>query len=411
MKLKSTLAFTLLLSLFVSPKVFANTINYDGSPTMLTDDVLYTKKFNDERKEYLTEKYGANYNEIFIKNSNAVNNAEQIRNSFGKDEKGNIVYPNFFGGIYINDEDDLVIQLVKSYGDLETIRKNEEFANIFDIDKNANIEYVDYSQNELDKLYNKAISLFMDNKLPKEVVALYIDTIGNRVVIELSDDSTAIINKLKKIISDSNAITFKKGEEAVYTANINAGGYISPLGCSVGYRARVGSSGKGFVTAAHCASLNTTVTGFGVVAKRKLGGNMDAEWINSASVSNTPTNNWQAIPPYTVPSGTLSTTVVTSYTVGQKVGRIGNGSGHQTGKVVNVSWSGVVSGTSFNNLVSTDVTQVNGDSGGIVYYTLAASAYLPETHLTAGIGTIASSGKMVFSRADYINSYFGISRY
>ncbi|MEG0826497.1 MAG: hypothetical protein RR404_03395 [Bacilli bacterium] len=74
------------------------------------------------------------------------------------------------------------------------------------------------------------------------------------------------------------------------------------------------------------------------------------------------------------------------------------------------------SSTKFTQMVSTDVYQISGDSKGIAYYTLKLTFPEPsreiEAHLTAGIGIFKSSAdQMIFTRADYINSAFGLSRY
>lgn len=169
--------------------------------------------------------------------------------------------------------------------------------------------------------------------------AFYIDVINNIVVVELVDYNEGEIDKFKSTIMDSPLITFKQGEKYTMTANINAGGPISSIGCSVGYRARKTSTGQGFVTAGHCVrylAIGTNIPGFGVLKNRQMQGSIDAAWIDSSSATGTPTNDFHLYSGSTVPSGTLSTSVATSYsiaTIGQIVGRIGATTKHQTGVI------------------------------------------------------------------------------
>ena len=423
MKKKIMMIFTTLFIIFsfiITPSAKSLNVN------ILSDDILNTKEFEKEREESLIEEYGENYRKILKDNYKSSKNAEKIKNMFaktrtlGKSFDENINYPDYIGGLYINDNNELVIQIVKD--NIPTTQsKKAVFNEVMSVDENAIIEYVNYSQNELDNINEIITEHFLANELPDNVVSYYIDTINNIIVVELENYNEQEIEKFKKVV-DSKLITFKEGIRSIYTGSMNAG---SPIdiegnGCSMGYRARVGSSGTGFVTAGHCTRNNSTgklytnIT-YGEVKNRQIGGNMDAAYIKTNS-SYTPTNNWYAKPPYTVPSGTLSTAVKTSFTVGEKVGRIGTTSGTQTGTITNINKSVNINfnGTSekYTKLVATNVRQLPGDSGGIVYYSyIDYSGQFGDMHDTAGIGTIAENDQMIFSRADLINSKFGISRY
>lgn len=407
----------------VSANTFIDTnqLNQNMQKPDLTDEVFETKEFNESRAKYLKEVYGENWKELYTRNANSVENAKKIESEFPKDLKGNPIYPEYIGGLYINDDDYLVIQVVNKKISKSKTSQNTLYQKVLSVDKNAIVESVNYSFSEMTVINEMLENLFLENKLPSSVMAFYIDVINNKIVVELSICSEQEKLEFKNSVIDSPIITFKKGKETTVTLNAGA---PNGAGGSVGYRARKGSSGQGFVTHGHGMTVNSVITGIGKVKNKRFGGNIDASWVDTNGYSATPTNNWHAYPPYTIPTLSLSTVVKDSFFVGERVGRIGSASGHRTGKITKASYSTSVkecetcSSVNFTKMVLTDVYQTFGDSGGIVYYTLKAPITMPfpdgstEAHLTAGIGVFKTSdNKMVFSRADLINSAFGLSRY
>jgi len=63
-------------------------------------------------EEYLKNKYGNNYKDIFAKNATSAAHAEEFSSLFDTDYNGNVKYPEYIGGLYINDDEELVIQIV-----------------------------------------------------------------------------------------------------------------------------------------------------------------------------------------------------------------------------------------------------------------------------------------------------------
>jgi len=238
--------------------------------------------------------------------------------------------------------------------------------------------------------------------------------------VELIDYNEEEIAIFRSRIMDSPLITFKQGTRVQTSTNLNAGGQFALGGnrfCSVGYRARKGSTGQGFVTAGHCVCFNDVWTIFGRVRERQFGGRIDAAWLDTSGATGTPTNNFhnwnlilgsQPLPPLPV----LSTAVVTP-TVGQNIGRIGRTSGHRLGRVSEINVSFVSADTDrcmsnpicpvMTHQILTTVHQMGGDSGGVVYLTSNRS--------TLGIGTFRRGTQMIFSSAQNINNAFGLSRY
>lgn len=415
-KLISSLIITLLFA-FTTSNVWAKNLesSLKDNSFYITDDVFNTKKFNVDRDDYLTKVYGANWEKLYKRNSMSSLNANKIESLFKKEDNTIIKFPKYFGGMYIDDEDNLVVQIVKNLIPQENDNDYLIYKKILNIVNNK-IEYVDNSYNDIYVTYEKMNELFLNNKFDNYVRAFYIDVMNNKIVVELLNNSDNEQKEFKEKIFNFDFIEFVREKGATVSLNVGAS---NGMGGSVGYRARKTSSGQGFVTHGHGVNVNQVISGIGKVKNKRFSGKVDASWVDTKGYSATPTNNWQAYPPYIMPTLSLSTTIKTSFVVGERVGRIGKTTKHRTGKITKVSWSGLVPECStcpeieFTNMVLTDVYQLEGDSGGIVYYTQTSPLpNTPERHLTCGIGVFkTSNNKMIFSRADYINTAFGLSRY
>lgn len=378
----------------------------------VTDDILYTKEFKSLSEQVYREKYGDNYLEIFEKNNRATQNAQKITSMFEKDYNEELIYPDYIGGIYIDEDDNLVIQVVEKNVNNKKSSNTAVLNNIMSIDNNSITEYVEYSYSELKNIQNIITNKFETGKYFDLISMFYIDEALNNVVVVLKNLDDKSIKTFKEEIIDTDLVTFIEGGEMKTSSDINAGGPIS-IGCSVGYRARKSLIDSGFVTAAHCVELNEIISNFGTVKSRTFGSEIDAAWIDSTAglpltAKPIPQNTFHKYSSSTTPSGSLSTSVATSYIKGQKVGRIAAKSYFQTGTItaVNTTFGIYLDDKTvvFKNQVKTDVYQIEGDSGGVVF--------LISNNQTMGIGTFRDQEyQMTFSRADRINSILGISRY
>lgn len=379
------------------------------SNDFLTDDFLNNNSWWKSVKKDYVDYLGEDFELKLDANLKASNIANKILNLFENNS-----YPSYYGGIYINDDNNLVLQLVK---DNIPSKKDNLYNNLNKIvnkDNGSTVEYVKYSNEELEYvnslIYNK---LNADNNFDKlKVAKFYIDTLNNRIVVEFSIYDETIIEKFKKQIVDSDMVVYKEGNSVIST--LNSGGSVG--GCSVGYRARKVSSGKGSVTAGHCYCNNVTINGYGIVKNRKFSGKIDALWIDSYGTTLNITNdfqNWNISGSVSLPEPAKLTAIVSNPVVGQYIGKVGKASGHRLGKITSINTSfnfkdgDSCLGTcpSFTNQISTSVYQIKGDSGCIVY--------LSSNRSTLGIGTFAmqNNNYMIFSSAKNINSEFGISRY
>ncbi len=353
-------------------------------------------------KEYFGEDYLA---EIEA-NHKAAEKIEKMNSVFGENN-----LPDYVGGFYIDDDNNAVVEIVENQLLKANSKEKNAYSDMIDVAEDAKIIYVDYSYNQLKDTMDYLNGLFTDGKLNDLVTSFYLDTRNNRIVIGLIEYNQENIEKFKNDVLDSDMLSFSQGETYQYTEDLKSGGPLNlPLyNCSAGYIAKK-SLYYGIVTAGHCVELNQQ-TLYGVVGNRQKGGQIDAAWINTTGTSYTPVNTLYS---YSVsPSPTLGVSQFvandSSFVSGLNVARVGRATGYQVGEIVDANYSVSIidQGTidTYTNLVLTTVYQLEGDSGGVVFTV--------DNHMTMGIGTIStvSDNQMIFSKANIINSTFGISRY
>lgn len=365
--MKKTIIFILMVVALI-PLVDSISSNKEKNESLALidiDELLYDEKFIHETQEKLIEQYGNNYQEIIDRNKASVESAQKVELQFEKDTSGKIIYPEYFGGMYIDDKQELVIQVIKN----KLPKASDEVAvynNILTVDKDSKLEYVNYSKLELEQIYNIIVDYFLDSKNDTDnILAFYIDVPNNRIVVELENNSVKNIEVFKNTIINSDLLYFKKGEK-LHSTSINAGQGI-PTGCSVGYRVKKGNL-SGFVTAAHCfPSGEGSASSYGMVKGWKLGPNVDAAFVQSTETF-TNTLNWNTYPAQTL----LVNDSMPYIIVGALVGKVGKTTHATTGQLASLNWSGKVSYKNIADVNVTDFIQANlnvqeGDSGGIVF--------------------------------------------
>lgn len=356
----------------------------------------------DEVAKELEKNYGKNYKEVLSKNYEASEKAEKITNNMLKTKSVENNYPDYYGGMYINDNQDLVIKIVKSKRESEKLFAAEEVL----------FEYVEHSYNELDEVNNIIIDYFgthdvKDNKL----VANYIDIYKNKVIVELENNTKEEQDWFMKNIINSKLIEFKKGVRHVTTARTyNAGANINDA-CSVGYRAKL-SGKEGFITVGHCFWNTSVLPGFGTGTKisYKNNGNIDAAFVeNAAGVSITNTLEYSYFP-----TTTLNTKGYPGGAVGTIIVKIGGTTKMTSGSITNSNYSRTDDHNIYlTNLILTSAQCDEGDSGGVVF---KPGNNIDKTGTVLGVvhgkdGNKSGKGNMIYSRADLIQSELGITRY
>ncbi len=422
--MKKIITKLLLIALVFSlstPVAFAyNTTNWKEYPTK------WQEWANDDKAEYVNdpewqeaiekamlEEFGPNYEEIITRNERSSKNADKIRDLFSTDKDGNTLYPDFIGGLYINTENDLVVQIVKENIPSRGTKDYSLYTKVFSISDSIITEYVKYSYNELDKVRKVLDNYFEKNHTDGNITHIADNVFDNTIEVGLKKYSKEEISKFKKTVIDSPLITFQEGQE--YIETINPGDSLAG-NCSWAYRAYINENNMcvmGMVTAAHCAT-GSTVSGVGTVKRWQYGGSspsIDAAWVQT---TNTLTNN-------IVKSGLsypLSTSVST-LTSGQWVGKRGLTTGYTVGTVQVTNMTGTFTNpktgasTAFSGMVRTNANNNGGDSGGVVF------GGSTSNHTTAGVvkACMADANKkciantMIYTVASKINSTFGLTRY
>jgi len=373
----------------------------------ILEDYLQDKEYTKQMEVYLKNKYGTNYKEYLQNNTIAAINADKINATFEKSKNGDVIYPEFFGGMYIDNNNKLVIQVVEKENAMSKSNLSL-YKEILKVDENITTTTVNYTYGELEKVYNSLNDYYLNSNNNYNISSFYIDVINNRVVVELKEYTEQSVDELKNKITTSSILHFLEAEkEVVNYADLLAGSGYSYLNkqCSFGYRARVGIGlNVGMVTAGHCVYANgNEIKGIGTVGNRQVSGSIDAAFVltnSGVTPSNTFSQNVNAMRNYLSPNETMS-----SFTVGTIVGKIGISTGYSTGKITstNYSFQGIT------QLVKTDVYGQGGDSGGVVFnHSIGLNGYR-----LAGIvqGGTSTGGDMQFTRADKINSAFNINRY
>ena len=117
------------------------------------------------------------------------------------------VYPEYYVGMYISDDSlKVIIQIVEKNIPNQNTIEYTNYEEIFNISDNINIEYVSNSYNELEKVNDELKEHYLNTKNNDELNAFYVDTIKNKVVVDLKEINWKIKNDFKRNVSPSSAI-------------------------------------------------------------------------------------------------------------------------------------------------------------------------------------------------------------
>ena len=153
-----------------------------------------------------------------------------------------LVYPDNFGGLYIDSDNELHI----AYTD-----NKETLMNKVGEDE-AIFEKVDYSYNYLNGIFEYITALMCAGET--SVSQAYVDETTNRVAVCLETSlREELVNVLKEHISDfdENAISFRETEVIVTTAATGTGIKVTNGTATAGYNAQDYNGNYGFVTCGH----------------------------------------------------------------------------------------------------------------------------------------------------------------
>jgi hypothetical protein len=428
-------ATILAMVLFFSSQIVSQADEKDEPQIVFVEDLFQDKQFVDYVNDLLLAEYGEEYwqnleqaranddkLQNFLAHSQAVKTVSTRSASGNSVESQPItsegVLPDFIGGVYYNDDGNMVLQVVND--EQKKMFAEDVIKNLYSEEDGVICEYVMYSEKELNATMDALNAMYLLPARPvafNNVDSFALDTIDNNIEVRLLDNSVEAVQQFKSTVLDSAMVEFVKCENRFtkfacetttattttrppapqVTMNPGTSNY---MGGSVGYRAKLANGSVGFVTHGHTLykgkSLVIGDNTYGTITKWNDGENVDASFVQTDSKV-TLSNSYSG--------GSFSTTVRTSFSVGDNILKVGVATGVTVGKIKNVSLS-------FANLtdqVGTDLSAGPGDSGGICVW---VQYPLTNPHQTAGVlvGGDATYS-MVFTKASRINALFGLSRY
>jgi streptogrisin B len=181
---------------------------------------------------------------------------DKLMDSFEKTETDELIYPDYYGGAYINDNGNLVVCAVAENAKEQkaALKSIQEDVGSSDFE----VKYVTYSYNALEEmmeLLNEYKQNNPDSQITKNSFGHYLSDRDNTIVVELSDVNDEMISLFQKEVTDSPMITFvNSGGQGVNCATPNSERGINNnslgISSSTGYRAMTNIVGAiGFVTA------------------------------------------------------------------------------------------------------------------------------------------------------------------
>ena len=350
------------------------------------------------------------------------------------------IYPDYYGGSYIDDNGGLIILTTDS---VESVVKDLRFRTK---SSNFSIKNCEYSLNELQSLNEELGKVFENQNIASELkwVSVGIDIVHNKVSVDLEDCSESIIVKFKSMVSNSSMIKFNEVAPIIFDSgyekiqaesissmtkravktNVHLGSPYSSRGKnqqgdpvrfvgSVGCRAMHGTE-HGFVTAAHClpkmglsVCIGETDTNLGKVTSVKLNASSDAAFVAVDYDKYYPTNTTYRTKT-ALYDKILKNSSLVGYEVsteGQKTANVVKAKVTEINKKVHVQkWTPAGQADFYaNNMVYATFTSSQtqeGDSGGIVY----VNGYVAGIH-SARLGNTTQ----IFSSAELVLKDLGLT--
>jgi streptogrisin C len=238
---------------------------------------------------------------------------------------------------------------------------------------------------------------------PTSAPVWYVDVRTNSVVVQSSQPAEAEAFIAASGV-DKALVRVEQSSEQPQTFYDVRGGdayYINNSArCSVGFSVRRGST-NGFVTAGHCATVGSSLTGYNRVAMGTFQGHSfpgnDYAW---AAVN----SNWTPRPWVRGSSGNVTVSGSSVAGVGASICRSGSTTGWHCGTVQQRNTSVRYSQGTVNEVTRTNVCAEPGDSGGSFI-----SGSQAQGVTSGGSGNCSSGGTTYFQPVNEILSVYGLT--
>lgn len=377
------LTVTILYTLSVSFSV--------GATEYVKEQIDLTSYKENLRSLYLASVFKESYNTITVsKNSQTIETE----------------YPENFGGLYIDNDNNLHISYVNS---LDSLKKKELNKNYISYD------HVTYSFNYLSSIVDCLTNVMID----MSISSVYVDETINKVIISTNDNNIpAITDYLRTHITNFyvESIDFCPYIESNCTQNPGTIITANGASCTLGFNVLNRETQKwGFVTCGHGISVGDKIkkdnlfkTTLGTVQKRQFGGSIDACYAEYKSQSNIVVNDGSGV----ALTGTFASSEIVT---GMSVYKTGIASYTQAGKVISTNASVTLQsdGVTLTDQIQLEILQIPGDSGAPVYRELVGPMEegKPRPTTLLGIATVTSSNNSIAyaSKVQNILEIFGLN--
>lgn len=302
------------------------------------------------------------------------------------------IYPDYYGGCYINENNDLVVYIVgdsiQSTSAIQTLSGD-----------NRTITKVGrYSFNTLKEIM-KTLEESAANE-PNMAGASLMD-MENNIVVKLFDCSEDKINEFKTKVIDSPAIIFEKQDKPISLySSVYPGitiNWAAPF--SLGYRVDINGE-EGYITAAHAVELGQFIK-IGETGKEQFAKCTGWRWegtLDAALCTSTYIADYSNIIAYTsLPLGNSEGMVI----AGNFMYKSGYATKNTRGTIISTSSQTKIDQKVITDLIATNCNCTYGDSGGIGYTSTYGFEGNPIGIVHGGDGQTA-----YFVKTTNINNYF-----
>lgn len=340
----------------------------------------------------------------YINQRQAIESYKKIMLSFNKNKKNaeTSVYPDYYGGCYIDENANLVVYVMGDIAMTRTSLVNVAGENII----TKSCKYSFKTLNEIMEVVNSFTNNNINSPITNNIAVVSLMDKENKITVKLLDYNEQKIAEFQKMVTDSPAITFEKAEGRIkpYYGVVCPGYEILGVvgGFSLGYRAiRYGV--EGYVTAGHGVKYNELIAADGIQFAKctdwQYSGNVDAAFCESKNtVDYSNRINGTSI--------SLGSSIQDPIS-GLLIYKSGKASGVTSGFLISSStqiWT--TDNVKLTDIASANYVSTYGDSGGIVY----VNPYGFEG-VTCGIVQGGSGSTSYFVKASNINSALGCSVY
>ena len=400
------------------------TSDYSLNEVFFPEDLFYDEDFRGALREYLEQEVSF---ETLINQDISLANLQNLLNSFPQTRMGITVYPDYYGGAYLDDSGHLVLLTSADLNNTSFARARNMIS--------TTIREVEYSFNEMMDVTNLILEFFSANSehpISLNMTSWGPDVMRNRVTVDILEYNEEQISLFRELIIDSPMVEFNQSSgmavpteyipttEVEYEQNIeptyapimpfnialNPGQRITRAngigGRSIGYRA-TRNGVNGFVTASHTDTGHISIVERFYSAGRHIGttvtrssGSTDAAFV-SLQAGTTVSNR--------IGSSEAHGRTIFRPVAGAWVARIGSTSGINGGQITHAGRTGIVNGSPVWVAEASFISR-EGDSGGIVFRENFSNV---SSHEVAGITVAAYGNSTFFTHAEMINSQLGLT--